>query len=127
MTNSTFFQTGIGGFVAIALMLPSAPILGDLLTFDIRISEREVIAPSDQLIRATHDDLVVLRFSSDESGELHLHGYDIKIELKPDAATEVRFEAAATGRFPFTSHGFGDEHGHSHGHGALMYLEVYPD
>jgi hypothetical protein len=32
-------------------------------------------------------------------------------------------EAYATGRFPITSHGWGEG---GHGHDALTYLEVYP-
>lgn len=88
------------------------------------ISEREVQI-QDKTIRLTMGESVEMVWSSDEAGELHLHGYDINFEVSPDAPTIVTFTAHATGRFPVTSHGFGGET--THGHKALLYIEVYPE
>ena len=70
---------------------------------------------------------MTLSWLTDEDVELHLHGYDIeKTVLKGKTAT-MKIEANLTGRFPITSHGFGKKKGHSHGKGALLYLEVHPN
>ncbi len=87
------------------------------------ISERKVQL-EEKTIRVTQGESLELVWESDETAELHLHGYDISFEVSPEAPTTVTFEAHATGRFPVTSHGFGGEHGH--GHEALLYIEVYP-
>jgi hypothetical protein len=50
--------------------------------------------------------------------ELHLHGYDILALAKPGRITHMTFVAKIAGRFPISAHEFG--------HGALVYLEVYP-
>ncbi len=89
---------------------------------DVRIEDRKVVAPT-AAIRITEGDTVELRWTSDEPVELHLHGYDLKFQVRPDAPAAMVIEASATGRFPITSHGWGAG---GHGHDALTYLEVYP-
>ena len=91
---------------------------------EITIKNREVVLDSN-VIRVTQGDDVELVWTSDEAVELHLHGYDVALELTVDAPGTMSFNARATGRFPVTSHGFGGEH--DHGHSTLLYLEVYPD
>ena len=78
----------------------------------------------EKTIRVTQGESIELVWESDETGELHLHGYDISFEVSPDSPAVVTFDAHATGRFPVTSHGFGGEH--PQGHEALIYIEVYP-
>ena len=87
------------------------------------ISERKV-QRAEKTIRVTQGESIELVWQSDETAELHLHGYDISFEVSPKAPAIVTFEAHATGRFPITSHGFGGQKGH--GHEALLYIEVYP-
>ena len=87
------------------------------------ISERKV-QREEKTIRVTQGESLELVWQSDESAELHLHGYDISFEVSPQAPVIVTRDAHATGRFPITSHGFGGQKGH--GHEALLYLEVYP-
>jgi FtsP/CotA-like multicopper oxidase with cupredoxin domain len=91
-------------------------------TIEVRIEGRKVVEPL-AAIRITEGEVVELRWTSDEAAELHLHGYDLEIEVRPDAPASMVVEAAATGRFPITSHGWGAG---GHGHDALTYLEVYP-
>ena len=81
-----------------------------------------MVAPREA-IRATEGDEVELLCSSDERVELHLHGYDLKLEVRPGEPAKMVVKAHATGRFPITSHGWGDG---GHGHHALTHLEVYP-
>jgi len=90
---------------------------------DLVISERKV-QREERTIRVTQGESVELVWQSDETAELHLHGYDISFEVSPEAPAIVTFQAHATGRFPITSHGFGGQKGH--GHEALIYIEVYP-
>jgi hypothetical protein len=76
--------------------------------------------PADkQLIHAAQGDEIVLRWSTDEPITIHLHGYDIEKDLKPGAVITMWFVATATGRFPITRHGRGEET-------PLAYLEVHP-
>lgn len=87
-----------------------------------RIAHRQVVAP-EGAIRITEGDVLELRWMSDEVVELHLHGYDIELRVRPGEPATMVIEADVTGRFPITSHGWGDG---GHGHDALTYLEVYP-
>jgi len=89
---------------------------------EVRIENREVVAPGDS-IRITEGDVIKLVWTSDEATELHIHGYDLEIHVSPNKPTTMVVEAYATGRFPITSHGWGEG---GHGHDALTYLEVYP-
>lgn len=79
--------------------------------------------------RVTQGQTVELRWSADEAVELHLHGYDVLANVKPDAPAVMRFKAHATGRYPVTVHGFGGTHSHGGGHSekTMLYLEVYPN
>ena len=89
---------------------------------EVRIENRKVVG--DHIIRVTQDQLVEMTWTTDEAAELHIHGYDIRFGISPDAPAKVSFTAHATGRFAVTSHGFGGQHGH--GHDTLVYIEVYP-
>jgi FtsP/CotA-like multicopper oxidase with cupredoxin domain len=89
---------------------------------EVRIENRKVVAPEES-IRVTQGNVVELRWTSDEAVELHLHGYDVKIHLRPNEPASMVVEAHASGRFPINSHGWG---GGGHGDEALTYLEVYP-
>ena len=115
------FYLLIGAFLSAA----GAAQGGEAKRFEVTIAERKV-AEGGPTIRVTEGDRVVIVWHSDEIGELHLHGYDISIALKPDEATETEIDAQVAGRFPLTSHGFGGE-SHAYGEGALLYFEVYPE
>jgi len=95
---------------------------GPRQVIEARIEKRKVVAPTGA-IRVTEGDVVELRWTSDEAVELHLHGYDVELQVRPGEPATMVIEAHATGRFPITSHGWGAG---GHGHDALTYLEVYP-
>ncbi len=94
----------------------------DVVKIDVQIEHRKVVG--DPVIRLTEEQEVRIVWTTDEAAELHIHGYDIRIDISPDAPAETSFTAHATGRFAVTSHGFGGDHGH--GHETLLYIEVYP-
>jgi len=77
------------------------------------------VADDQGVIKIAQGDHVTLHFSSDETHNLHIHGYDIKVEVDTRSHAMVDFKATATGRFPV------EIHGASHHH-ALFYLEVHP-
>lgn len=97
---------------------------GERKVIDVRIEGRRVVEPKGS-IRVVKGDVVELRWMSDEPVELHLHGYDIELNVRRGKPAAMVVRARATGRFPITSHRWGS-HGHSHGHDALTYLEVHP-
>lgn len=113
--------------LAVALALPlcaGALAAEEPKTFDLRIENRAVVG-SEDTIRVQDDDQVELRWTTDERVELHLHGYNISLDVRPGETATMSFEAFATGRYPITSHGFGNGE-RSHSKGALIYLEVHP-
>ena len=131
MIKSDYFpvrRRAICGLAALLYFFVAVSITADadeeaVKRIELVISERKV-QREEKTIRVTQGDSLELVWKSDETAELHLHGYDISFEVSPEAPAIVTFEAHATGRFPITSHGFGGQKGH--GHTALLYLEVYP-
>jgi hypothetical protein len=95
---------------------------GPQQVIEARIKDRKIVAP-DEAIRITEGDKIELRWTSDEAVALHLHGYDVELHVRPEEPAVMVIEAHATGRFPITSHGWGEG---GDGHEALTYLEVYP-
>jgi hypothetical protein len=114
----------------VLLMLPFEVAHAGQALFDLQIEQRKVNMQGD-VIRVTQGDAVTLRWQTDEKVALHMHGYDVLLVAEPGRVAEMHFTAEVSGRFPVTSHGFGngDGKGHSHGHGhdVLLYIEVYPE
>jgi len=100
---------------------------GALHHFTVRLQEQKVVEPPTRRLVLPHNANVVIRWQSEQAGELHLHGYDIEIKLIPGEDVITRFETRASGRFPVTSHGFGNDTGHVHARRALLHVEVHPD
>ena len=86
--------------------------------FALDIRSGHVVADK-RTIRVTQDDWVELRWTANEAVELHLHGYNIRFDIKRDEPGTMIFEASIAGRFPVGIHGAG-------GHGNVVYLEVLP-
>jgi len=85
--------------------------------FDLAIRQRR-IANNMQTLRVDQGERVVIHWVSDEAVEVHLHGYDIALNLQPETTVTMDFIATVAGRYPISGHGF-DHH-------ALVYLEVQP-
>ena len=77
---------------------------------------------ADDVLRVTEGERVALTWRADAMTEIHLHGYDVVVEVMPDRPAVLAFDAEATGRFPVTVH----VHGGAHGDAPLLYVEVYP-
>ena len=84
--------------------------------FEIVVSKgRRVSGP--EVIQVVEGDDVELQVTSDRADELHLHGYDLHLSLKPDQPGMLAFKAEHSGRFDYELH---------HAHLALGALEVQP-
>lgn len=111
----------------LGLSLISVPMArAETQTFSLEIRARKVVGTT-RTLRVKQGETAMLRWTTDETVVLHLHGYDIEQVVEPGAPAELTFKAHATGRFPITAHGFGG-HGHkgAHGETTLAYIEVLP-
>ena len=82
----------------------------------------------DTDISVSHRDKVKLIVTSDQDGVLHIHGYDIEVEIFENKSSSVEFVAEATGLFKLALHAMSDgDHNHNHGdkksHGGNDYNE----
>jgi len=107
-------------FLLVALVLGSVSLADEPRVIDLALRGGQL--PKDQrVIRVRQGDEVVLRWATDKTLTIHLHGYDIEETLTPEAPTEMHFTARATGRFPI------EIHGPRHGQEVVLgYLEVHP-
>jgi hypothetical protein len=70
-----------------------------------------------KVVRLKRDDQVALSIVSDRADEVHVHGYDLKLNLEPNKPAVLQFAAKRTGRFAIELHKSGAE---------LGVLEIYP-
>ena len=70
-------------------------------SFDVAI-EDGAMTPDE--IEVREGDRVTLRLTTEEPTELHLHGYDLEVEVLPGEAATLSFEADLTGRFEIEDH-----------------------
>lgn len=55
-------------------------------------------------IEATKGEVVSLTVSSDEPGEVHVHGYELTLDVEPGAPATVSFEATLDGIYDVELH-----------------------
>jgi hypothetical protein len=99
------------------------------IRISVPIRNRALANPVQKDIRITQGDVLELVFTTDESAELHLHGYDIYLTVEPGAAGVLRVDAKITGRYPLEAHRFGSvvaEAKGAHDHIVLLHLSVFP-
>ena len=78
------------------------------------------LTSGERTVRVTKGDRVELHWHSDRTIELHLHGYDLRVQAGPSGPQVMRFESYATGRFPVEIHGSEGRHSN------LIFIEVHP-
>jgi FtsP/CotA-like multicopper oxidase with cupredoxin domain len=76
---------------------------------------RRVSEPA--VLQVHQGDDVTLRVTSNAPDELHLHGYNLTLQVSPQSPATLRFTAKLTGRFPIESHKT---------EASLGAVEVYP-
>lgn len=72
-------------------------------TYRITLSQGKRIA-GPELISAAQGEALNIEFVSDQDNELHLHGYDIKLQLAKGETARLSFTATHAGRFEYELH-----------------------
>ncbi len=101
--------------IALPLLLAcgtTAPTHGDGAPIVMDISQRSTTLTREDL-QVKQGDTVSLRFTADESGEVHLHGYDLTSPVSPEQPGTLNFEASTAGAFAINFHVFGGDPPHS--------------
>ena len=109
--------------IVLLLLLPPHVVGGEPRVVDLNVVGGRVEGPST--VRIRKGETVLLRWRVDKPMALHVHGYDLHADAKPDAPASLAFEGRYTGRFPVTLHGAKPRG--SHQEPVLLYLEVYPE
>jgi hypothetical protein len=117
----------IASILLTSLDSPSEVSSAEVERFSIVIRTRSVDAPHGT-IRATQGAMLELAFAADETVELHLHGYDRHLTVRPGEEAVMRLDAKLAGRFPIEAHHFGGAGAGSPSrrHVVLLYLEIHP-
>jgi plastocyanin len=85
-------------------------------SFEFEIQNGKLIS-GPTVVKVHQGDKVRLLFRSNVPDELHLHGYNLKAQLRAGSEASLEFKASKTGRFGFELH---------HANAELGAIEVYP-
>lgn len=96
--------------------VPAAPAVA---AFEFRLEKGHRVS-GPELIQVVQGTALSLRLTADRAEELHVHGYDLHLHLKPGEPGTLDFVAEHSGRFDIELHGQGGAHG------GLVVLEVTP-
>jgi plastocyanin len=75
------------------------------------------VSEGPDAIKVKRGDQVRLVFTSNQPDELHLHGYDIAVQLEPNTPAVLEFTASYAGRFGYELH---------KAHREIGAIEVHP-
>jgi len=117
-------RRGVCNVTIVLLLLAVRVAWGETRVVDLKVVSDRVVGPST--VRIRKGETVVLRWQVDKAMALHVHGYDLHAQAKPDAPASIAVEGRYAGRFPVTVHGSATP-GASHHERVLLYLEVYPE
>lgn len=105
--------------VATAPVVTAQPVTVEAakpLLFELVVAKGKLVSgPATLQVREGDD--VQLQITSDQADELHMHGYDLHLSLKPGTPATLAFKAEHSGRFDYELH---------HAHTELGTLEVQP-
>ncbi|MCZ6604803.1 MAG: hypothetical protein O7A03_06625 [Alphaproteobacteria bacterium] len=84
------------------------------LKIDLEIHDRTLDAQLETsggvpVLRLRQGQTAALNWTSDEAAGLHLHGYDIDLDLEPEEVGIMKFKATVAGRFALEVHRFGTD------------------
>ena len=83
----------------------------------LKIEDSKLVEGSSK-VRVKQGESVTIQVTADTEDELHLHGYDKKLELKPGQTAEVTIKANISGSFEAELHT---------SEAPVFVLEVYPE
>jgi hypothetical protein len=78
----------------------SKPELTHDKTFDLVVQNKKLISGS-KVLSVQQNDNVTIHITADQDEELHLHGYDLHVDLKKGKPGTLSFVASSSGRFPY--------------------------
>ena len=78
--------------------------------FSLNIKRKKLISGST-VLQVTEGDEVVIKITSDQPDELHLHGYDLSVEIEKNKTAQLSFTAKVSGRFTYELEKSGTELG----------------
>jgi FtsP/CotA-like multicopper oxidase with cupredoxin domain len=79
-------------------------------TFEL-IFKNKKLTSGDPDIKVQEGDEVTIKVVSDEAEELHVHGYNVFVDLEKDKPATLSFTANISGRFPYELEHSGTEIG----------------
>jgi hypothetical protein len=85
-------------------------------TVEIKVHQGRLVA-GPAVIKLKQGEQVTLRITADGDDELHVHGYDLLLNLIAGQPAQLSFKADHSGRFEYELH---------HAHADLGAFEVYP-
>jgi plastocyanin len=89
---------------ALALFSDTAPrsstVEPQQKTFDLVVKNRKLVS-GPSVLSVNQGDMVSIQITVDENEELHLHGYNLHIDLEKGIPGSLSFLASASGRFPY--------------------------
>ena len=83
----------VAGYVIRASSSPG----GQNVTINVTVTHADTMKPSE--LDAHQNDMVTINITSDTTGEVHLHGYDIPFNCVAGKVTSHTFKADKTGDF----------------------------
>jgi hypothetical protein len=87
----------------LALIVVSVSAQPSEKIFDLAIVDGKV-AKEKRVIKVSKGDAVIVRFTSNLTGDVHLHAYRLQTKVSLDKSNELAFKAHATGKFRFEWH-----------------------
>lgn len=67
---------------------------------EILLDYKKDVAAEPKSVRIEEGQKVVIKTTADIKDEVHLHGYDISVDIEPGKQAVLEFTADKTGRFP---------------------------
>lgn len=97
-------------------LIPAAASSPGNRVFELGLKNGRLVS-GPAVLQVKAGDRITLKIASNTSDELHVHGYDLRLRIKPEEVVTLDFTANRTGRFGLELH---------RAHAELGALEVYP-
>lgn len=97
----------LAGLTLVILAFACSAHNPETINLDVSI-KAETMVPSKIVVK--HNDTLVMHLSSDQQGSLHIHGYDIKVEVSPKTEAQLILKSDATGMYKIAFHPYTGHH-----------------
>ena len=96
-------------FIAVTIIMGCVDSAPETVNVDVYINDR-IMEPNKIVLK--QDDTLVISLFSDESGSIHIHGYDIRQKIDEGEIRKLELDTYATGTYKITFHVEGKDHSH---------------